>query len=254
MVAGNWKLNPATLGQAKKLYLGIRDGLGRRKHAVDVVVAPPFPFISEMERLTPSQRITLAAQDVFFERTGAYTGEVSMSMLKSVGVSAVMAGHSERRARGEDNEEVYKDTAAILQHAATAIVCVGEQKRDHDGHYLTTVETQVRTALRDVPLNKLRRVVIAYEPVWAIGTGKTATAEDAHEMKLFIQKVLTDLYDRKTAMKVRILYGGSVKKENAAELLEVGEVDGFLIGGASLKAKEFVHIINTANEYMTRNK
>ncbi|MEZ4200185.1 MAG: triose-phosphate isomerase [Candidatus Paceibacterota bacterium] len=250
LIIGNWKMNPATLGRAQRLFLDIRKGLGRRRSSVDVVVAPPFPFISEMERLSPSQRIELCAQDMFFENTGAYTGEVSLPMLKSVGVSYVIVGHSERRARGETDEDVYRDVQLMLEHNTTAVICVGEKERDKHGNYFSVVEAQLRAALRDVPDNKLNKIVIAYEPVWAIGTGNTATPEDAREMKLFIQKLLADRFNRSALNKVRILYGGSVKKNNAAALLEQGDVDGFLIGGASLKASEFTHIINSAEDHV----
>ena len=253
LIIGNWKMNPATLGAAQKLFLSIRDGLGRRRHNVDIVVAPPFPFISEMGRLTPSRRIELCAQDGSFEVGGAHTGEVSMTMLKSVGVTGVIVGHSERRASGETDEIVYKDVMAALKHGLTVILCVGEKKRDSHGDYLLFVEKQLRSALRDVPKNKLKHVVIAYEPIWAIGTGKTATPEDAREMRIFIMKILSDLYERKVAEQMRILYGGSVKPENAEELLVTGEVDGFLIGGASLKPASFVAIINTAHAVAKRS-
>lgn len=253
LVIGNWKMNPATIAKARKLFLDTRTKLGSRKRTVTPVVAPPFPFISELERLAPSRRIELAAQDVFFESIGAHTGEVSVPMLKSVGVSMVIVGHSERRARGESDDEIYCDVQAVLGSSVTAVICVGEQARDAQGNYFGVVEAQVRAALRDVEAKQLKRVVVAYEPVWAIGTGKTATAADAYEMKLFIHKLLTDRFDRSAAQKVRILYGGSVKKHNAKELLEVGQVDGFLIGGASLKAGEFTHIIDTAETYAKQN-
>lgn len=253
LVIGNWKMNPATLAKARKLFMDTRSKLGARKRAATPVIAPPFPFISELERLAPSRRIELAAQDVFFEAHGAHTGEVSISMLKSVGVSMVIVGHSERRARGENDDEVYRDVQAVLNSKVTVVICVGEQTRDAHGNYFSVIEAQLRAALRDVDEKQLKRVVIAYEPVWAIGTGKTATAADAYEMKLFIHKLLTDRYNRKAAEKVRILYGGSVKKHNAAELLATGLVDGFLIGGASLKASEFTHIITTADTYAKTN-
>ncbi|MAZ29662.1 triose-phosphate isomerase [bacterium] len=249
LIVGNWKMNPATLAKAKKLFIDIRNKVQHRPQYTKPVVAPPFPFISEIERLAPSRRIELAAQDVFFESIGAHTGEVSIPMLKSVGVSMVIVGHSERRARGESDEEIYRDVQAVLNAKTTVIICVGEKERDAHGNYFSVVEAQLRAALRDVAAKDLKRVVIAYEPVWAIGTGKTASAEDAHEMKLFIQKLLTDRFSRRAADTVRVLYGGSVNKRNAAELLHVGGVDGFLIGGASLRASEFVHIINTAEEY-----
>jgi triosephosphate isomerase len=216
---------------------------------VTPVIAPPYPFISEIERLNPSQRFGLGAQDVYFETSGAHTGEVSLPMVKSVGVEYVIVGHSERRARGETDEEIYKDIQVVLAHKLTVIICVGEKERDQSGHYFTTVEKQIRAALASTDPLVLKRVVIAYEPIWAIGTGNTATASDAHEMKLFIHKVLSDMFGRGPAARARIIYGGSVNKKNAAELLQVGEVDGFLIGGASLKAAEFISIITTAEEY-----
>tara|TARA_B100000745_G_scaffold63630_4_gene37621 strand:+ start:2553 stop:3341 length:789 start_codon:yes stop_codon:yes gene_type:complete len=254
LVIGNWKLNPATLGKARKLFTEIRDRYGRRKSAINAVVAPPFPFISEIERLSPSRRIELAAQDVFFESTGAYTGEVSLPMLKSVGVSYVMVGHSERRARGETDEDVYRDVQVVLKNKTQVVICVGEKARDDHGNYFGVVEAQLRAALRDVKKTWLPNVIIAYEPIWAIGTGNTATPEDAREMKLFIAKILTDRFGRKEAKKVRIIYGGSVKKGNAAALLETGEVDGFLVGGASLRPADFVSILNTAVEYVKNSQ
>jgi len=251
LVIGNWKMNPATLGKARKLFLDTRNALGRKKIHCDIAVAPPFPFLSEMQRLSPSQKIGLSAQDVFFESIGAHTGEVSIPMLKSVGVSSVIIGHSERRAAGESDEEIYKDIQAVFKTGVTAIVCVGEKQRDEHGNYFGIVEAQLRSAMRDIPKAKLSQLVIAYEPVWAIGTGATATAQDVHEMKLFIQKIIVDQFGRPALNKIRILYGGSVKKGNAQELLEIGHVDGFLIGGVSLKPKEFAEVIQIAHTYAT---
>ncbi len=253
LVVGNWKMNPATLGDARKLFLATRKAIGRKKIITQVAVAPPFPFLSEMERLSPSQRIGLSAQDVFFESIGAHTGEVSLPMLKSVGVTSVIVGHSERRAAGETDAEIYKDIQAIFKSGVTAIVCVGEQARDSHGNYFGIVEAQLRSALRDIPKSKLSQLVIAYEPVWAIGTGKHATAEDVHEMKLFIQKIVADQFGRPAIKKVRVLYGGSVKETNAQELFEDGRVDGFLIGGASLNPVEFGKIIHIADDYAKSN-
>lgn len=249
LIVGNWKMNPATLGKARKLFLDTRKAIGQKKLVSIIAIAPPFPFLSEMERLSPSQRIGLSAQDVFFESIGAHTGEVSLPMLKSVGVTSVIIGHSERRAAGETDEEIYKDVQSVFKSGVTAIICVGEKVRDMHGNYFGIVEAQMRSAMRDIPKNKLAQLVIAYEPVWAIGTGKHASAEDVHEMKLFIQKIIADQFGRPAIKKVRVLYGGSVKQKNARELMEVGQVDGFLIGGASLVPKEFAAIIHTAEAY-----
>lgn len=249
LVIGNWKMNPATLGGAQKLILAIHKALGRRRAHVDIVVAPPYPYISEMERLTPSQRVLLAAQDFYSYSEGAHTGEVSLTMLKSVGVTSVIIGHSERRAKGESDADVHQDIVVLTKSKMSTVLCVGEKQRDNQGLYFGVVESQLRSALKGVTEKQLSHITIAYEPIWAIGTGKTATPEDAHEMKLFIQKILTDLYNRKVVEKVRIIYGGSVKASNAAELLSLGGVDGFLVGGASLKATEFISIINHADNY-----
>ena len=249
VVAGNWKLNPTTLKASKQLLANIRKGLSRRIWGPDIIVAPPLLFITELAKIADGKKLKLAAQTVFFENSGAHTGEVSMPMLKSIGVKTVIIGHSERRARTESDEDVNRATLATIKAGGTAIVCVGERRRDRDGNYLALIENQVRLALTDVPVTKLRQVIIAYEPIWAIGTGNTATPEDAYEMKIFIKKVLSDLYKRSAGAKVRVLYGGSVKADNAEALLSEGRVDGFLIGGASLKAKEFLTIINIAHEF-----
>jgi triosephosphate isomerase (TIM) len=253
LVIGNWKMNPATVGEARKLFLDLRKELGRKARTTIVAVAPPSPFLSELERLNPSERIALAGQDVFFESTGAFTGEVSLPMLKSVGATAIIVGHSERRAHGETDADIYKDILSIIKSNVTAVVCVGEKQRDTQGNYYSIVEAQLRSALAAVPKNKLKQLVIAYEPVWAIGTGKNATPEDVYEMKLFIQKVIVGRYGRPALKTVRIIYGGSVKKDNADILMKIGRVDGFLVGGASLKPKEFIAIINSAEAYATHN-
>lgn len=241
LVVGNWKANPMTLDKAKELFVAIRKD-ARKIDDVEVVIAPPFPFLQTINKLSPSGRIGVGAQDVFWEMGGAYTGEVSLSMLQSVGVRYVIIGHSERRALGETDEEVAKKMEIALKHKLTTIVCVGEKKRDRKGDYLDMVRAQVKSLLGAVQSAQLKNLVIAYEPIWAIGTGKTATPQDAYEMKLFIQKVIADTLDRKAVGKIRILYGGSVKKHNAEELFNEGEVDGFLVGGASLLPQDFCEI------------
>ena len=218
LIMGNWKMNPAKLDKAQKLFLDIRKGLGRRKTSVEIVTAPPMPFISEMRRLSPSGRIILAAQDVSYLEGGAHTGEVSVSMVKSVGAEYVITGHSERRAAGESDEEIYQDIKAVLAAGLKVVVCVGEKQRDIHGNYFGGVEAQLRAAISELTPAQLKKVVIAYEPVWAIGTGKTATPADAEEMRLFIQKIIVNHFDRKVAASVRILYGGSVKLANAEAL------------------------------------
>lgn len=252
LVVANWKMNPATLDGAKKLFIDIRKE-ARNVTDVDVVIAPPFPYLADMNKLSPSGRISIGAQDSSPILKGAHTGEVSLSMLRSVGVSYVIVGHSEIRAAGEKDEEVNKKITAVLKNGMTAIVCVGETKRDTHGHYFTTVERQLRVALKDISSTKLKQLVITYEPVWAIskgdGRGQTATHEDAYEMKLFIQKILADRFGRSAISKVRILYGGSVNEGNAQEFINEGEMDGYLVGGMSLRSKEFTAIVKIAHNH-----
>ena len=249
LVAGNWKMNPLDLKKAKQLFLAVKNNLGRPPLKIDIIIAPPVLFITELAKLATGKKIKLAAQTVFPATLGAYTGEISMPMLQGAGVNDVIVGHSERRALGESDDDVKDRLQTAVGLGANVIVCVGEQKRDKNGNYLALIEKQIRSALAGIVASKLGPITIAYEPIWAIGTGRTATPADAHEMKIFIKKILSDRYGRGAADKVRVLYGGSVKPNNAEELLSLGQVDGFLVGGASLKAEDFLSIINTADKF-----
>lgn len=247
LAVANWKLNPGSIGEAKELFLEIRKEASRRGR-VETVVAPPYPYLAELRKLTTGKHTFLGAQDLFWEEKGPYTGEVAASMLTSVGVSYVIVGHSERRALGEGNEEVAKKVVAGLKAGFTTILCVGEGERDTNGRYLSFVEEQLRSALQGVPQRSLGKLVVAYEPVWAIGSGTAATPEDVHEMTIFIRRTLTSIYSRTLADRVRILYGGSVNEENVRALIDDGMVDGFLVGGASLKPRAFGAIIGALHE------
>ena len=246
-------MNPSTMGDARKLFIAIRKSIIRKKIHATISIAAPYVYIPELEELSPSRKIELTAQDVFYEKKGTYTGEVSVDMLKSVSVTSVIVGHSERRTLGEPDEVILKKVLAALGGNLTTVVCVGEKKRDSHGNYFTFVEKQLRAFLSKIPKNKYKQLVIAYEPLWAIskgdGRGKNATAEDAHEMKLFIQKTIVDICGRKEIEKIRIIYGGSVNASNAKVFLTNGQMDGYLVGGASLKAEEFTKIIVAASEY-----
>jgi len=252
LVIGNWKENPATLQKAQVLASELKKMIPKKGNTAEVAIASPAIFLSEVAKISNKTRMQLCAQDCSHEETGAFTGEISVSMLKSAGVSHVIVGHSERRAMGESDARIAQKALRALKAGLICVVCVGEEKRDAQGDYFTHIEMQLRTLFKAVPASALRRLVIAYEPIWAIGTGKHATSEDVQEMKLFIQKVLADAVSRTAVLKVRILYGGSVNKENAGELLEVGKADGFLVGGASLKAQEFSSIVKIADDYGSR--
>ncbi len=246
LVIGNWKLNPGTALEAKTLYTDIKKKLPKDTTA-KVVVAAPFIFIPELAK-TPSEKVALGAQDVFYEERGAVTGEIGAGMLASFGVSHIIVGHSERRALGESDEQVNKKVHAILKRRLTPVVCVGERSRDNQGQFFNDVATQLRALSKGLTPLQLQKVVIAYEPIWAIGTGLTATAENVKEMQLFIVSTLTKLFERKLAEKVRLIYGGSVKDSNAAELYAQGGMSGFLVGGASLEAAQFVAIIKATQK------
>jgi triosephosphate isomerase len=244
-VCGNWKMHK-TVGEALALVRELRDGLGAGD-AVEVAVAPPFTALHAVAGAVAGSPLALAAQDVHWEAQGAFTGEVSAPMLADIGCRHGIVGHSERRQLfGETDEGVRRKVGALLAANVLPIVCVGETLAERDERRtLEVVDRQVRGALAGVPASALAAVTVAYEPVWAIGTGKTATAAQAQEVHAAIRKILRELGGG-AADAIRIQYGGSVKPENAAELMSQPDVDGALVGGASLKAKDFLAIVKGA--------
>ena len=214
----------------------------------EVVVAPVFPYLETAVQLTQGSAVHIAAQNMHFEESGAYTGEVSPSMLVDIGVEYVIIGHSERRTYfNETDETVNLKVKAALSHDLIPIMCCGEtlQQREQ-GEMQRFIEGQIEAGLAGISKEEVENIVIAYEPIWAIGTGKTATVEQAQEVCALIRRKLEALYDIKTADKISILYGGSVKSGNVGELTSSLDIDGGLVGGASLKADEFTKIITTA--------
>ena len=250
LVVGNWKMNPASLAEAKKLFIDVRKKT-RSLRDVTVVVAPPAIFLSDLARLSPSGRIGIAVQNIWPEATGAQTGEISTPMVVSAGATYVIVGHSERRAQGMNDEDVRSRLRAVLRARTTPIVCIGELKRDADGEFFSVLEKQLSVALKGLKKSEVARVVIAYEPVWAIGSGTTPTGSDIYEIRLFIEKCLTKLFDRTTARKVTVLYGGSVNADNATNLFQEGDVQGFLVGGASLHPHAFASICKSVQNTST---
>jgi triosephosphate isomerase len=246
LVVGNWKMNLTEV-----FAVGLVDELIVRLESfpeVEVAVAPAFPCLRAVADRLRGNRIRLAAQNHHWEEKGPYTGEVSPRMLADLGVRMVILGHSERRAYfGETDDRVRRKVAAALGHELVPIVCVGEQELERDeGRTLAVVEHQLRIALGDSKVTTGAEVVVAYEPVWAIGTGRTATCEQVDEVHRMIREQLASMFGP-AAMKVRILYGGSVVPETAKALLELGEVDGALVGGASLEAASFTAIVGAAS-------
>ncbi len=250
LVAGNWKMH-RTIGESVELARAVLHGLDRDAR-VEVVVAPVFTAIWAVHEALCSyergeSRVGLAAQDVYWEPEGAFTGEVSAPLLKDAGCAYVIVGHSERRQLfGEQDEAVRRKVAALLSHGLTPIACVGETLEQREaGETEAVVLGQLDAALTGLDAGSVARVVLAYEPVWAIGTGRTAKPEDAQAVHAAIRGRLRERFGD-AAERVRILYGGSVKPENAAELMGQPDIDGALVGGASLKAESFLAIVRAA--------
>ena len=245
-VCGNWKMHK-TVAESVALVKELAAGLGDAAGKVQVAVAPPFTALQAVAQALRGTAIEVSGQDVFWEVQGAFTGEVSAPMLAEVGCRHGIVGHSERRQYfGETDETVRKKTAALLQAGLTPIVCVGESLAEREaGRTLAVVDRQVRQGLAGLDARQLARITLAYEPVWAIGTGKTATTAQAQEVHAAIRKILRELGGA-VADEMRIQYGGSVKPDNARELMSQPDVDGALVGGASLKAPDFLAIVKGA--------
>ena len=248
VIAGNWKMN-MTATETRKFAEEMKKLMPRAKWC-DALICVPACNISVATRAFKDLRLSVGAENAYFEEKGAYTGEISADMLRDLGVKYVIVGHSERRQYfGETDMSVNKKVHAVLAEGMSPIICVGESLEQREmGVTDEWVALQVKSALHGVPADKLRRCIVAYEPIWAIGTGKTATAEQAGEVCGNIRATIRALYGARVARSVTIQYGGSMTPQNAAELLAQPDIDGGLIGGASLKPEQFVEIINAANQ------
>jgi triosephosphate isomerase len=245
-IAGNWKMN-TTAREAAALAKDVVEKMGTVTD-VDIAVCPPYTNLSAVAEAIKGSSVKLGAQDVHWEEKGAFTGKVSCDMLKSVGVTYVIIGHSEQRQYfDETNETVNKKVKATLAAGLLPIICVGETLEERKGGKMDAViEGQTKGAFEGLTKEDALKCTIAYEPVWAIGTGETATPQQANEAHVFIRKIVAEIFDEQTAGEIRIQYGGSMKPGNAAELLAQTDVDGGLIGGAALKADSFFGIVKPA--------
>ncbi len=243
IIAGNWKMN-MTPGEAEALVKALIPLV--KNASCEVVVCPPFVDLFAVKPLIEGTNIKLGAQNVHWAQKGAFTGEISADMLKSLGVSHAIIGHSERRQYfGETDETVNMRAKAAIAAGLTPIICVGESLEQREaGETDAWVSGQTTAALKDISAEDAAKLVIAYEPIWAIGTGKTATSEQANETIGVIRAAVAKTYGDETAQKVRIQYGGSMNPKNATELMAMPEIDGGLIGGASLKAEDFSLVVN----------
>ena len=245
IIAGNWKMH-GKRGETLVLLSALKERLSRESLSDrDVIVAPPFTSLELAAQLLNASSLHLAAQNLHWEAQGAFTGEVSAPMLQELGCSHAIIGHSERRQYfGETDEQVARKVKAAQQNSLTGIICVGETLAEREnGSTIHVIARQVKGALLEQSKSAIASLVIAYEPVWAIGTGRTATPDQAQEIHAAIRKILHDITDASTAETVRILYGGSVKPENIDGLMAQTDIDGALVGGASLQADSFVRIV-----------
>ena len=242
-IIGNWKCNPTSLSEAKNLFLSINKKI-KKKRKIETVICPPFVYLYPLAQLNRGHKIVLGAQDTFFEEKGAFTGQVSAVMLKDLGCKYVIVGHSEKRAHGDNDEIINKKIHILLKENLTPILCIGETKEEREKKQtFEKIKYQIQEGLRKVAKKYLHKVIIAYEPIWAIGTNRPCPPESVLTMSIFIRKTFSTLFGLKKTDKIAILYGGSVNADNAKRYVEEARVNGLLIGSSSLKAEEFLKII-----------
>ncbi len=240
-------MNPSTAGEAVKLVKEVSKGI-RGQKGVDIVLAPPFIYLASAKQAVSASSVKLAAQDSFWEGGGAYTGEISPKQLKSLGVQFVILGHSERRVMGETNAEIQKKLKAVLGAGMKAILCVGEREKKHDEALPLVIKEELRDSLSKIKKSLFGNLILAYEPVWAIGTGGADTPKNVFEISVLLRRELYRMAGKKLAFRIPIIYGGSVDDKNAKDFVSLGNVDGLLVGGASLNAKKFVNIVKSVSD------
>lgn len=246
LIVGNWKMNPATILEAKRIARKTRLTVGRLR-STEVVACPPFPFIHACLSRTRSGAFHVGAQSVSLSEGGAHTGEVGAAMLKSLGVEYVIAGHSEERERGDTDMMVSQKISRIVEAGMTAIVCVGEKSRDESGAHFEFLKSQIKGTFSGLTENRAKRIILAYEPIWAIGAKEAMLPEQVYEMSLFVKKAFADVFGPEAGLKVKVLYGGSVNFRNAVDIIRTGKVDGLLIGRESVNMPGFVELLKAVD-------
>jgi len=248
-IIANWKMNPNNTIEGLNLFNSIKKVVFKNKN-LNVVICAPFVYLQSLKKIKKVSNYFLGAQNVGPDINGAYTGEISASMLKDSGVAYSIIGHSERREMGENDILINQKIKLLLKYKIIPILCIGEKERDKDYNYFSFIQSQINETLVNLNKNQIKNIIIAYEPVWAIGKNsqREITNEELNKMVIFIRKTLADITDMKTAHIVKIIYGGSVNKENAYNLLEYGGVDGLLVGGESLSIKNFSKLLERVNK------
>jgi len=244
LIIANWKANPSNLAEAKNLLLRVKRGLDKKRKA-DIVICPPFVFLSELSKII-GKRMKLGSQDVFW-REGAFTGQVSARMLKDVGCKYFIVGHSEKRIMGETNKTVNKKITACLAQKVVPIFCIGEtEEQKETGKTFQVLKTQIREGLENISKNQVEKIIIAYEPIWAISTTsshKNCNFEDALSIQILIRKIISEIYNRQVSKKIKVIFGGNVRSSNILGYIQEARMEGALVGGASLDAREFIAIL-----------
>jgi len=246
LIVGNWKMHPASAEDAKRIARRART-VAAKLLRTNVVICPPFPFIFAASSRKPAANFRLGAQSVSIEETGAHTGQVSAGMVRSLGAEYAIVGHSEERAAGDTDQIISRKIARILDAGMTAIVCVGDGSRTEDGAHFDHIKNQIRDSLAGIPAEKTSRIVLAYEPIWAIGAKEPMSSADIHETAIFVKKTFADIFGPEAGLKVKVLYGGAVNFRNAAEIIQAGQVDGLLVGHESVNMPGFVELLKAVD-------
>lgn len=248
IVIANWKANPETLKEAKQIFQSIKKNNSKLRN-IDIVVCPSYIHLNELKKLKGSSSVSLGSQDFFEAPSGAFTGYVGYESLLDASIKYAIIGHSERRALGETNEIISSKILAALAQNICPIVCVGESQRDENLDYLNFLKEQLIEAFYNVPKQKVSKIIVAYEPIWAIGKSakRNASPDEIKEISIFIKRVVGDLYKSKSLPPIKIVYGGSVNTKNVEDILKGAGVDGLLVGGASLKTKDFAEILKISD-------
>ncbi|MDO8561212.1 MAG: triose-phosphate isomerase [bacterium] len=241
IVVANWKMNPASFKEAKVLFEATKKAM-QACPSVSLIVAPPAIYLRELAASYKGTKISFAAQNAHFEAKGAHTGEISIAQARDAGATHVLVGHSERRAVGETNDDTRKKVSAALSERMTPILCIGETSRLSSGEHFNTIAEQLLAGIKDVPPAKISKVIVGYEPVWAIGGETTMSPRDMHTMSIFIRKTIVGVYGD-VGHKVRILYGASVGEKNAAAMMQEGDVRGFIVGHVSTNPERFALLL-----------
>lgn len=246
LIVANWKMNPATYKEARALLEATKRAAESAKK-ISIIVAPPSIYLRDLRASYKGKTISFAAQNSHFEKVGSYTGDISAAQIKDSKIPYAIIGHAERRAAGETDDIIRKKVAAALNEKIIPILCIGETKRNSEGDHYIAVRSQIVAALGDIPAAKVSQVIMAYEPVWAIGADKPMSEREMHEMAIFIRKTIVEMHGA-LGMNVKILYGGAIDETNAAHMLRDGDVNGLLVGRASTSAPKFKALIEAAAE------